>query len=361
MLSAIFRGLGARSAVLLALLFSAWPAAAQDFEAVKPGKILEFPRDAGSHPRHRIEWWYVTGQLETARGPMGFQVTFFRLRNREAEADPSRFNASQLLFAHAALADPAKGRLLHDQRSARALAGLVEAREDDTAVRIDDWLLKREGTAYRTRIESEDFALDLAMIPTQPVLLQGDRGFSRKGASAAQASYYYSEPHLRVKGRIRSGSETLDAEGSAWLDHEWSSELLAADAQGWDWLGANLDGGGALMAFRMRGKDGATLWASATLRVPGAAPVSFGRDAVRFIPRRIWKSPRSGTLYPVAMDIEVGGKTYRVEPLMDDQELDARASTGSVYWEGAVRVSGPAALRGRGYLELTGYAGRLTF
>jgi predicted secreted hydrolase len=115
------------------------------------------------------------------------------------------------------------------------------------------------------------------------------------------------------------------------------------------------------MAFRMRGKDGATLWASATLRLPGAAPVSFGRDAVRFIPRRTWKSPRSGTLYPVAMDIEVGGKTYRVEPLMDDQELDARASTGTVYWEGAVRVSGPAALHGRGYLELTGYAGRLAF
>ena len=113
------------SSVSLAFLLAA-TCCAQDFEAVTPGKVLEFPRDAGSHPAHRIEWWYVTGQLDTTRGPMGFQVTFFRLRNRDAEGNPSRFSATQLLFAHAALADPAKGRLLHDERSARAWAyGLV--------------------------------------------------------------------------------------------------------------------------------------------------------------------------------------------------------------------------------------------
>ena len=332
-----------------------------DFDPVIPGNTLQFPRDAGSHPGHRIEWWYVTGQLETKRGPMGFQVTFFRVRNPEAEGNPSRFSPRQLLFAHAALADPAKARLLHDQRSARALKDLVEASEGDTAIRIDDWQLVRESGAYRARIDAEGFALDLAMTPTQPTLLQGERGFSRKGPGAGEASYYYSEPHLRVEGSIRSAGETLDVKGSAWLDHEWSTQLLADNVMGWDWLGANLEGGGALMVFRIRAKDGAPLWANATLRRPGTAPVIFGPQSVRFTPRRSWKSPRTGTVYPVAMDIEVGEKSWRIEPLMDDQELDARASTGTLYWEGAVRIEGASGERGRGYLELTGYAGRLEF
>ncbi len=346
---------------LAAVLLVVRVTAAQDFAPVVPGKAFAFPGDAGSHPQHRVEWWYVTGQLETRRGPMGFQVTFFRLRNKDADSNPSRFSPKQLLFAHAALADPAKGRLLHDQRSARALEGLVEAKIEDTSVRIDEWVLERSSRAYRTRIDADGFALDLTLTPTQPVLLQGDRGFSRKGAASAQASYYYSEPHLRVSGRVSAAGETLDVGGSAWLDHEWSSEILAADAVGWDWLGVNLDDGAALMAFRIRAGDGRPLWANATYRPAGGAPVTFGPDAVRFAPRRSWKSPRTGTVYPVAMDIEIGERSFRIEPLMDDQELDARSSTGTLYWEGAVRVEEGQRPRGRGYLELTGYAGRLAF
>jgi predicted secreted hydrolase len=350
-----------RLALILPAVFVVSVVQAFDFDVVAPGKALAFPRDAGAHPNHRIEWWYVTGELDTKRGPMGFQVTFFRVRNPDADGNPSRFSPRQLLFAHAALADPAKGRLAHDQRSARALEGLVEASEADTAVRIDDWRLAREAGGYRARIDADGFALDLVMTPTQPVLLQGERGFSRKGAGEGEASYYYSEPQLRVQGRVRSAGETLEASGSAWLDHEWSSRLLADDAIGWDWLGANLDGGGALMVFRIRDKDGAPLWANATLRLPGAPATQADRGAVRFSARREWKSPRTGAVYPVAMDVEVGGKLWRVDPLMDDQELDARGSTGNVYWEGAVRVEGANGERGRGYLELTGYAGRLTF
>jgi len=329
------------------------------FDGVVPGKKLEFPRDAGAHPGHRIEWWYVTGQLETRRGPMGFQVTFFRFRNPDAESNPSRFSPKQLLFAHAALADPAKGKLHSAQRSARMLEGVVEASMADTAISLDDWSLAREGGRYRTRVQSDAFALELAFTPTQPVLLQGDAGFSRKGPTTSQASYYYSEPHLRVAGRVASQGEWLDVTGTAWLDHEWSSELLADEAQGWDWLGASLDGGAALMAFRIRGRDGKALWASATYRAPNGATQTFDASQVTFAPRRTWKSPRTAANYPVAMDVTVGAMKWSLEPLMDDQELDARQSTGTVYWEGAVRVDGAPA--GRGYLELTGYSGRLWF
>lgn len=349
-----------RSLAALALCLSAIASAAT-FDPVVPGRALAFPRDAGSHPGHRIEWWYATGQLESPRGPLGFQVTFFRLRNPAAEGDPGRFAPAQLLFAHAALAEPAHGKLRHGERAARAGQGLAEAREGGTDVFIEDWSLVRADGAYRARIPAAEFTLDLAMRPTQPVLAQGEGGFSRKGPGTAHASYYYSEPHLAVSGRVAIGRESLEVKGSAWLDHEWSSELLAPGAVGWDWLGANLDDGSALMAFRIRADDGSPLWAAATLRAPGGATASFGPADVRFVPLRQWRSPRTGVSFPVAMEITAGAATWRLEPLMDDQELDARASTGTLYWEGAVRLTGPAGRGGRGYLELTGYGERLRF
>ena len=334
---------------------------AQAFDPVAAGRDIRFPQDAGAHPGHRLEWWYLTGHLESSEGPLGFQVTFFRMRYREAEANPSRFSPGQILFAHAAVADPRHGRLLHDQRIARTLEPLVEARMGNTDVRIEDWSLRREDGVYRTRIAGDGFAMELTFAPTQPVLLQGDRGLSRKGPLPEAASYYYSEPQLRASGRIETGAKRLDVAGVAWLDHEWSSELLPSSAVGWDWVGANLDDGGALMAFRMRDATGQSIWAGATLRSATGETRTLPPEAIVFRPRRAWKSPRTGTSYPVEMELSLEGRTWRLDPIMNDQELDARASTGTLYWEGAVRVAGPAGESGRGYLELTGYAQRLPF
>ena len=345
--------------LLAAGMLLAWAASA--FDPVVPGVPLQFPRDMGAHPGFRIEWWYVTGQLEPkdAGTPLGFQVTFFRVRNPAAEDDHGLFSPRQLLFAHAALADPAAGHLLHGERSARSIPGLVEASTADTDVRIDDWMLRREGAGYRTRIPAESFTLELTFEPTQAPLPQGQGGFSRKGPQPRHASYYYSEPQLRVRGRVAANGQWRDVGGTAWLDHEWSSEYLAGEASGWDWLGANLDDGGALMAFRIRGKDGGTVWSAATLRPKNGRPAYLEGDAVGFSPRRSWRSPRTGTSYPVEMEVRVGKDRWILAPLMDDQELDARSSTGTLYWEGAVRLSG--ASPGRGYLELTGYAERVPF
>jgi predicted secreted hydrolase len=349
-----------RIALLFALLVVATTALATGYAPVLPGLKLAFPADFGAHPGHRIEWWYATGHLETRRGPIGFQVTFFRLRNKEADANPSRFAPRQLLFAHAALADPAYGRLRHDQRIARALETLAEARTGDTDVFIDDWSIRRKDGRYRARIPGEGFALDLVLQPTQPLLAQGDAGYSRKGPKPSQASGYYSEPNLAVSGKVTIGSESMEATGTAWLDHEWSSEILADNAVGWDWVGMNLDGGGALMAFRLRDKAGETVWAAGTTRTGGRVR-TFSKDDVRFTTGRTWRSPRTGVTWPVEMAIEIGGQAWRMAPLMDDQEMDARASTGTLYWEGAVTATGPDGAKGRGYLELTGYSGRLRF
>ena len=327
---------------------------------VVPGRRLQFPADHGAHSTFRTEWWYVTGWLRTARGAdLGMQVTFFRNRPGVQEDTGSRFAPEQLLFAHAALADPSVGHLEHDQRAARAGFGLVEATDLTTDVRIDDWSLMLDGGTYRTRIHSRDFDLELAFEARTEVLLQGDGGFSRKGPAPRQASYYYSRPNLRVTGRVRRGRDATNVTGTAWLDHEWSSDILGADTAGWDWCGINLHDGGALMAFRIRDSAGASTWAGGSHRASdGRTRVATPTD-VRFEPVRQWTSPRTATRYPVSMRIALWDDAITLQPLFDDQELDARRSTGTIYWEGAVRAMRGTTEVGRGYLELTGYGQRL--
>ena len=352
------RGRSQAAALLLGML-SAWlcaAALAQDYAPVKPGVELQFPRDHGSHPQFRTEWWYLTGLVKKADGTeLGMQITFFRNRPLLAETNPSRFAPRQLLFAHAALADAKTGKLLHDQRAARAGFGLAEAMEGGTDVWIGDWSLKQTGSGYRARIAAHDFGYALEFKPTQPVLAQGERGWSRKGPRPEQASYYYSRPQLAVSGTISVKGEQFAVSGSAWLDHEWSSEYLAKEAAGWDWVGLNLADGGALMAFRMRDKEGRTTWSGGALRSADGRARVLKPEEVSFAPLRRWRSPRTGVEYPVAMRLRAGGPELELEPLMDDQELDSRASTGTIYWEGAVRARAGGKLLGNGYLELTGY------
>ena len=307
------------------------------YPKVTPGTSLQFPRDHGAHPEYRQEWWYVTGWLKTANGAdLGFQVTFFRARPDFDTPNPSAFTPRQVILAHAAISDPRHGRLRHDERAARTALGLAGSREGTTEVWVDNWFLGLSEEKYQARIVARDFSLDLQFDAKNKLLLQGESGFSRKGKRPEEASYYYSRPQLTVKGMV-SGSPVT---GTAWLDHEWSSQYMAAEASGWDWCGVNLEGGGSLMAFRMRAKDGG---------------VAFAPPGVSFEPLRTWKSPRTGVAFPVAMKVKTSDTELILEPLMDDQELDARASTGTIYWEGAVRALQGKKQVGRGYLELTGY------
>lgn len=363
----------ATAAVLaLFLVVSFADAAGVSYPDVVPGYRIEFPRDEGSHPEFRTEWWYVTGWLENEAGsPVGFQVTFFRTRPGVDESNPSRFAAKQVLFAHAALSDPKTEKLLRGERAARAGFGLATAMQGSLDVSIDDWSLRQgagdsdasSGTLYRTSVKAEGFSLQLDLQTTQPPLLQGSDGFSRKGPDPLAASYYYSLPQLQTTGRITIGKHEHKVRGVAWLDHEWSTLYMDPQAQGWDWLGANLDDGSALMVFRMRTPNGGQRWAAATWTSATDRSVrTFSPADVQWSALRRWRSPRTGIEYPVEWNIRIGERTIRLQPLMDDQENDTRGSTGTIYWEGAVRAfderNQPL---GRGYLELTGYGKRVGF
>ncbi len=340
-----------------------------------------FPRDHASHPRTRIEWWYITGHTRFGAAAdnktYGFQLTFFRTRVDATQQLDSRFAARQLLFAHAAISDVSGRRFHHDQRIARQGFGVAEASDQDLDVRLRNWRLVRRNDQYQARIVADDFQLSLDFSPTGPVLLQGDQGWSRKGPQPAQASHYYSHPQLAFEGQIGiagertavsgAGGRNLDStrftpvDGAAWLDHEWSDSLLDPEAVGWDWTGINLFDGSALTAFRIRDKLGQTLWDGGSLRHPklgdGIRPYVFARGEAVFQPVRGWKSPRTQTTYPVEWLLRTPADHYVLRALLDDQELDSRNSTGAIYWEGLCDLFNSRRQHvGRGYLEMTGYA-----
>ncbi|NKE65288.1 carotenoid 1,2-hydratase [Ramlibacter sp. RBP-2] len=325
-----------------------------------PPASLQFPRDFGAHPDFRTEWWYVTGHARAGEREFGFQVTFFRTRVAAAQEMKSRFAAKQLVFAHAALTDVQGRKLWHDQRIARAGFDIAKAATGDTDVRLRDWALVRRPEGYRAQLAAADFALDLRFAATQPVLLQGEQGLSRKGPERKQASYYYSEPQLAAAGAVTLKGQRFECSGRAWLDHEWSEELLHPQAVGWDWIGMNLDDGSALTAFRLRRADGSTLWAGGSLRSRGGGLQAFGPQDVVFTPGRRWTSPLSQASYPVEWDVRTPAGAFKVKAVIDQQELDSRASTGAIYWEGLSELLDESGRRiSRGYLELTGYAQRL--
>ena len=358
-----------RRDLVLALLAARASSSAFAAEAGDGVPALTFPRDFGAHPESRIEWWYVTGSLAAAARSWGFQITFFRATTGIVGAEASAFRAGELLFAHAAVTDLEHRRLLHDQRLARSGFGIAAAAAADTGLVLRDWRLERAAAAgdersrYRARAASDTagFRFDLELAASQPLLLQGVRGISRKGPGAEHFSRYYSEPQLRVRGTLAlHGGEPAAVNGRAWLDHEWSDAVLAPEAVGWDWIGMNLDDGGALTAFRLRRRDGTTLWAGGSHRPAGGAVRDFAAAEVAFAAGRRWSSPSSKAAYPVEWTVTTPAGIFSVAALQDDQELDSRASTGSIYWEGLSRLRDAAGRAvGSGYLEMTGYAGRL--
>ncbi|RQO58627.1 carotenoid 1,2-hydratase [Paucibacter sp. KBW04] len=343
---------------------------------------LQFPRDFGAHTQTRLEWWYLTGVLfaedqvpdPQAQPLFGYQLTFFRLKGPAAAEHPSALAARQLMIGHVALSDLRQGRLLHDQRLSRVLPGLAQASEADCSLQMRDWRLRREPgesaalSRYQAFFQSQAFALDLQLQSQQPPLLQGDEGISRKGPGAAQFSHYYSQVQLLTQAKLRLDGREQRLRGLSWLDQEWSDQLLGpADqahdqAVGWDWAGLNLFDGSALTVFRLRRADGSVLWSGGSWRSPQGQTRNFAPHELQMEALRHWRSPSSAASYPVEWRLRTPVGEFRLDALLDAQEVDARLSTGMRYWEGAAALRAEASIKqapalGLGYLEMTGYAG----
>lgn len=331
---------------------TALAADAEGYATADAPRTFRFPADHGAHPRFRTEWWYLTGNLDTAAGRrFGYQLTIFRSalapRPRGGE---SAFATEQLYLGHLALSDIDAGRFCHDERYARGAAGLAGAEEE--RIWLETWRI--DGTperGLRVRADGDGYAIDLSLAPGPGPALRGEGGRSAKSASGDDASYYYAFPRLPTAGTVTVDDEAHRVDGDSWYDREWSSSALARDQVGWDWLALHLADGRDLMLFQLRRADGGRSFAAGAITDrDGDGPQLDGSDFT-LEPLRWWTSPRGGARYPIAWRIAVPahGIAGEVTTALRDQEHHG----SFIYWEGTVDLDGEPG--GRGYLEMTGY------
>ena len=375
------------NAVRRAIIASAWamtllalPGAGPADHALRDGYRLalppyafQFPRDHAAHPEFRTEWWYYTGHLESEDAEFGYQITFFRVALDTAwRANRSAWAPRELVIAHAAFTDPGVRRFRYDERIARPALGMAGADSSRYRAWIDDWSagLGPDGRTHVLRAvvrgeagAKDDVAIELELDPGKPPAIHGERGVSQKSSGHGNASHYYSLTRMPTRGRVIRGGRELRVTGTSWMDHEFGSSQLGANQVGWDWFSIQLDDGRDLMLYRLRLEDGST--------EPRSSGTLIERDGrtrrlalADFVlkPLSTWKSPRTGGTYPARWSLRVPaeGIDLVLDPRMADQELVTRTTGGIAYWEGAVTVAGTSRgqrVTGRGYVELTGYAG----
>jgi predicted secreted hydrolase len=341
------------------------------FQPAVAGYQFSFPKDHGAHPTFRTEWWYYTGHLHTAGGrTFGFELTFFRraIAPEDVKTLPSRWSVTQLYLAHFAVTDVAGRRFHFSEKLSRAGLGKAGADEGRLHVWIDDWhATASDGAASHTLFARDgDLTLSIRLEPDKPLVIHGERGISRKGSEPGQASHYYSFTRLRSTGTLTVGQERFDVTGISWMDHEFGSADLAAEMVGWDWFSIQLNDRSEVMLYRLRRSDGSSdPVSSGTVVSPEGharrlATSDFVIEATDF-----WTSPHSRARYPAQWRISIPSLdlSLALVPLLADQELRTSRSTQVTYWEGAVAASGTKQGRpvaGHGYVELTGYAERIT-
>jgi len=347
--------------------------------ALEP-REFDFPADHGAHPDFRTEWWYVTSNLFAEDGRrFGAHYTIFRSALR-APADRSTSDAwstNDVYMGHFAVADVEAGTFTEAERFTRGGAGLAGTRAETGqpfGVWMDDWEMISVGSAepgstgiFPLRLVARDpeqeTEIDLVVTPDKPVVLQGDAGLSQKGDEPGNASFYYSFTRLRTEGTVISRGDTVPVTGQSWMDREWSTSALDETQEGWDWFALQLDDGRDLMVYRLRGTDGSTDPLSEGVLVsPEGVRTRLGAEEFSLDVLETWSSPIDGAEYPSVWRVEVPSADLdlRVAPVLEDQEMDVTVR----YWEGAVDVLAAGAGTpdaadpiGRGYVELTGYAG----
>lgn len=352
--------------------FSIIPSAeADDFCKVTGPCNFVFPRDHGSHPCFRTEWWYYTANLQASSGKRyGVQLTFFRTRIAEPGAEkqwpqnPSGWRTGDLFFAHAALSDINGKRFFMDEKMARGALGMAGVRQEGESTRVflGPWSARIAADTHILNADADDFGLNLTFRDTKGPVAHGLSGYSRKGQSSESSSCYYSFTRLEGSGTLKVSGEEAVVLGTAWMDHEFSSAPLEKDVTGWDWFSIQLGDNTELMIYLLRFASGEYSSASSGTFVRSTGEKSHLKTedfTVEVLDR--WKSPRSGALYPSRFNIQVVslGLDLLVIPNLADQELVTTGTTQVTYWEGSVSVqgrSGDNPVTGVGYVELTGYA-----
>ena len=340
---------------------------ADGFAVPQAGQRFTFPRDHGSHPEFKIEWWYVTGHLMATNGRrFGYQATFFR-RAAPLLAATNAPN-DQLYLAHMALLDAKTGRFLHQERinrrgwDAEATTNRMEVFNGPWRLRMTNVTTEAMELFGGVRAEA---SFQLRLVPSKPLVVFGTNGLSRKGADPTAASHYLTFTRLQTSGELRLGTETIPVTGESWMDHEISSSQLEDGQAGWDWTAIQLHDGTELMVYVLRRKDGTIDRFSTLAHIDREGRVrQIGPDRFTWEPTGTWHSPDTGAVYPAGIRLNLPegfapATTLTLSPLAAKQELTGSLG-GIAYWEGACRVlDGAGREIGSAFLELTGYSGSL--
>ena len=357
--------------VILTLLAPhALPALARgEWKKVTGPRVWAFPKDFGAHPEFRTEWWYFTGNLADRSGSRyGYQLTFFRQGLRQKLPQPANaWDIRDLYLAHFSITDAARKAFRALDRLSREGLGLAGASPDKMDVWLLDWSARMNDSVISLRARDPSMELALQLTPRKTPVLHGPKGFSQKGPLQGQASYYVSLTDLKTQGTLKLISSGIpqEVEGTSWFDQEFGSNQLTPDQTGWDWFSLHLSDGRDLMIYLLRLKDGSTEPASSgTLVASDGTSRHLRLSDLKVSVLDRWKSPRSKGEYPSRWRIQVPAEKIdlTLAPWIADQELNTEASTGIIYWEGAVAgkgVSGGREVSCEGYVELTGYAGSL--
>ena len=358
-----------RLSLLTVGLIACWLVAAGfTYELALPGRKLSFPGDHYSHPDFKTEWWYYTGHLATESAKRyGYQVTFFRfgLRDRQNEMKQAPL-FSELYMAHFALSDLTLKKFIFRERINRGFGDSAGAATDRFLVWNGNWKVQGDGVNHAIQVNDRGRQLSLKLRSLKGPILHGQNGLSQKGEGDGRASFYYSLTRMQTDGELTLNGKTEKVRGLTWMDHEFGSNQLSADQVGWDWFSIQLDNNSELMLYLMRRKDGSIdPYSSGTLvGADGATKILSNSDFhIQVVDR--WKSPTSGATYPIKWKVTIPADSIELEilPGFPEQELITNRSTRVTYWEGAVGVRGTARgilVNGNGYVEMTGYAGKLT-
>ena len=336
-----------------------------DWTAAISPRAFAFPADHGAHEDYRIEWWYYTGNLEAEDGSrFGYQLTFFRTGLNKETNNPSKWAVRDLYTAHFAISDLGSRQHYCFQRNSRRGTGQAGAEVGHYAVWNGDWKAWMDGENHRLQAGESETRIDLTLSPKKSLVLHGDNGLSQKGSMVGNASHYYSFTRLLTEGTIRIDGVDFRIQGSSWMDHEFSTSFLEPGQLGWDWFSIQLDNGIDLMLYRMRRKDGTTdpFSSGSVVRKDGQL-THLSATEFRLTPLRNWTSSATGAAYPLDWNVEIPGLGYQlaVTSAFDRQEMTTNDTTGINYWEGAIEITGNSEegrVTGRGYMELTGYAGQ---
>lgn len=352
------------SVVLALAALSAAPAEEPDWALSLPGWVYEFPRDHFAHRDFKTEWWYFTGNLNAEDGQeLGFQLTFFRQGVRRGEDAETRFAVDDIKLAHFAVTDIGGKVFRFGQKVSRGSFGEAGFSDGDRMAWIDDWTLRLVGPGrFRLEARDKDFGLALDLTATKEPVFHGENGVSRKAPGDGRASHYYSFTRLMAEGTVTLSGRELAVKGWSWFDQEWATNQLTEDQTGWDWLSLQFEDNTELMLFQIRLKDGGRdPFSHGTWIDAGGKTVAVKNEDFELWPGRTWRSGETGGEYPVEWKLRIPklGLELDLGAALDAQELFLRPIA---YWEGSVRARGVRdgqAVRGRGYLEMTGYAGGL--